>query len=915
MEVARGDTGAVFTRIAGPVAVPVADGVLAMWRTDALPEGVYTLRLQVLRRDGRTVEDRRRVTVDRTAPRLRRFAAQVGLAPEGQLAALVEIETDDLSDVIADSPQATRTATSDRHARAHGIVLPLRETAGGAVTLTVRATNGAGLRRDTTLTIPGMADARRPGLLREFETRIPDGTLLPFATDYDGDGLLEAVVGRSNAGAIGDTLLWYEWDGSAFRAAHRIETNALPRDAGDPDGDGRGDLLAGVAFATVLFEASAPLGYPDRVAFEDTKGLDGGGTARSFTAGRLTDLDGDGRGEIAGHNTHTWRFLEWDGQSYTLADSVVNPTPGDARGEIPAGPTASLRNQQSEPVAAVLDLDGNGRPEFVTTDADGDTYAIEADATGRLRATWQIVTARYAPRPRYATGDFDGDGRPDLIVLTQTLGGVRLDREQEPPLSFLTRLTASPDHQVRRADSLALGVPPSRFISLAALDVTGDGTDDLIVAAAPDLYAFSLVNRQWRLVYHRGDLHTGAPTGTRAPALVAADFDRDGARELLVPFADGHTRRLLGTGGRVVAAPAFEASGRETPRTRIVLSPSLRDSVTVYGARDGAFERIGGGVGEELLAGPLRSGMAPRFVSVAAWLGGASSALQPVEVDRRMTGVVVMATLGVRTVTLCFDPLLGPSPGMLLELDATGPLPSVRTLDGRCLSATSSQALPETVTVTWRNLVTVLGDRLPDGSRTLTRASGGALVLTGRDVLGPQQVRLHFNHPLDPVTARDLAHYRVTPAGAVQAVVFDAARPSEVVVTFTGAAAGATGLSTGLVVSGLLGAAGEALDPDGRSVSLSAAAADLRGVYAFPNPVRAGTAAAGVMIAGLPAVADVVVLGPSGVLLRRLEERDADGGVRWDLQDGGGRDVPSGVYLIRVVSEGHSALVKVAVVR
>ena len=86
-------------------------------------------------------------------------------------------------------------------------------------------------------------------------------------------------------------------------------------------------------------------------------------------------------------------------------------------------------------------------------------------------------------------------------------------------------------------------------------------------------------------------------------------------------------------------------------------------------------------------------------------------------------------------------------------------------------------------------------------------------------------------------------------------------------------------------------------------------------MYAFPNPVRPNEVAAGVMIAGLPPQADVTVLGLTGAFVRRLEERDADGGLRWDLRDEQGRDVPSGVYLVRVTSGGQAALTKIAVIR
>ncbi|NKN80561.1 hypothetical protein HF633_12375, partial [Weissella cibaria] len=50
--------------------------------------------------------------------------------------------------------------------------------------------------------------------------------------------------------------------------------------------------------------------------------------------------------------------------------------------------------------------------------------------------------------------------------------------------------------------------------------------------------------------------------------------------------------------------------------------------------------------------------------------------------------------------------------------------------------------------------------------------------------------------------------------------------------------------------------------------------------------------------------------------IRLLEETDGDGGVAWDLNDDGGRPVPSGIYLVRVEAPGHAPVLrKAAVIR
>ncbi|MGI9174770.1 MAG: hypothetical protein ACR2GR_05585 [Rhodothermales bacterium] len=50
--------------------------------------------------------------------------------------------------------------------------------------------------------------------------------------------------------------------------------------------------------------------------------------------------------------------------------------------------------------------------------------------------------------------------------------------------------------------------------------------------------------------------------------------------------------------------------------------------------------------------------------------------------------------------------------------------------------------------------------------------------------------------------------------------------------------------------------------------------------------------------------------------MKRLEERDCDGGIAWDLRDEQGSPVPSGIYLVRVEAPGERAVLrKAAVIR
>ena len=455
IDVAPGDSGDFrWTALAADRTTPVASDTLATWATDGLSEGLYTLRLSVARADGRTTESRQRVWVDRTPPVLRVLRAQAGLS-RGAPAVLLDVETDDLATVTASSGGVS--AGSDRLARVHGVTLPL--TSGpqsvGPQTVEVTSVNTAGLVTRQTVAVTVPQDLGSAGSLRERVTAIPEGSLLPLTTDFDRDGLPEVVVNRAGPGGVAtDSVLVMEWDGDDFRRVHEILAPFRPRDAGDSNNDGRGELLLTYGGASFLIEATTVGGFPDRIAFADTTALRNESSTRAFYASRFTDLDGDGIGELVGHNTRAWRVAERSGATFVTLDTLRNPTP--VSGDL-------SRNELNDAVTAYADLDGNGRAELVTLDADGDVVAYELDAAGRGVVRWTWTSQRYGFRPRFAVGRFEG-GRTGLVVATTSWSTTLSNREQEPPRTVLYRLDAR-DGQVTARDSIAFDADSQRNVA------------------------------------------------------------------------------------------------------------------------------------------------------------------------------------------------------------------------------------------------------------------------------------------------------------------------------------------------------------------------------------------------------------------------------------------------------------------
>ena len=483
-QVGDDDLGDAWTPISEPVTRQAWQDTLALWDISALPEDVYTLRLAVTLRTGATVEDRRRIYVDRSAPDV-----EIRLLDDGLVGAqhgiLADLATDDFTnaEMTVGLKGRTSVVTSDRRARRHGLVWADESGAGGTADVRLTVINAAGLETvyETTLMIP--AARFNTALFEEEALDVPHGYLLPRLTDFDRDGLKEIVLNQYENGWIGDTLVFHEWDGAGFRPAAGLLANVIPRDLGDANGDGTDELLTQVAGATLLLTASASNPYPTDVAFVDTTGLDDPFSPDAAFGARLTDLDGDGLTEILAHNTKQWRLLEFNDGTFGEVTRLDNPTA--------VAPSEIAENEFQQPEALTGDFDGDGRIDLLVGDADGDWIIYEATGDNALRVAWTHETRRYLAGSRFAQGDFDGDGQAEFVTYTQSWAGNTSDDEQEPRLGLYYFWQSVGDDAYALVDSLPIAGAPPRHGSMAAADFDGDGRDELAIVHPPGLYVLS----------------------------------------------------------------------------------------------------------------------------------------------------------------------------------------------------------------------------------------------------------------------------------------------------------------------------------------------------------------------------------------------------------------------------------------
>lgn len=242
-----------------------------------------------------------------------------------------------------------------------------------------------------------------------------------------------------------------------------------------------------------------------------------------------------------------------------------------------------------------VDLNNDGRDEFVTGDGAGFLHAFRADgseapgfpvavpASSRQGKTGGHYASIFAP---IAAGDIDGDGSPDIVAVTLEghIVAIAADGSMKP--GFPVR-TATPNWStVDKSQPLAQGIMAAPVLA----DLTGDGKDDIIVAAMDGrIYSFT----------QGGATTPGYPVTLEAEGKLARlmsspavyDINSDGVPDLIlgsnhVGDATGYLFAVNGQGSRAshaiisgfpIRVPLIKDAVLPTVGTGIPTAPAIAD--------------------------------------------------------------------------------------------------------------------------------------------------------------------------------------------------------------------------------------------------------------------------------------------------------------------------------------------------
>ncbi len=329
--------------------------------------------------------------------------------------------------------------------------------------------------------------------------------------DFNRDGKLDVAVTYlednvvrvlQNNGAGGFTLT----------GTYATGTQPYSAASGDLNGDGAPDLV------TVNTSVNSPTGTIS--VFLNN----GNGTfkpAATYTVGRLPyqvaigDVNGDGYPDLAVTN---------------YGASTVSVLYGSKNGTFTAGPTLTVGSGETNPYGVVIgDFQNNGFSDIAVTAFETNTlYVFPNNGSGAFGAPYTYATGS-GPMSLLA-GDFNRDGKPDLVVANAT-GGPAGDTNPQTSGNNVSFFAGNGNGTFKAGViSPNLNFPDS----IAAADINGDGILD-IVGVAPNFNAVEVTlgagDGTFGTIQQRA---AGQFTAKTQPwALALGDFNNDGKVDIV----------------------------------------------------------------------------------------------------------------------------------------------------------------------------------------------------------------------------------------------------------------------------------------------------------------------------------------------------------------------------------------------
>jgi len=735
---------------------------------------------------------------------------------------------------------------------------------------------------------------------RDKSYKMGNSQFAKTVVDITGNGINDFLVNDINNNL---KLNVFEFSGGAFQkiSSDNWGDFKIAKDVADIDGDGNFEILASSDRNGFVYESDNPGGLPTNLIWSDQ----GNG---NFWSSRIADTDGDGKSELLGFGSSGLRILE------TTSGNNFNQT-----ASLPFFGKDSISNSQN---SLVEDFDGDGKAEimfsniFYSPSAPGFPITCvsiyENVSDNNYRRVFIDSIFRFIKGDNIVSGDFNGDGKKDFAL------GVISNSSDFIQYYSLYAYTSTADDSYEIMDITDIyNYKDYTITSTMAADVDNDGMDEVTVNVGTLFYILKFNNSLNRFtpVYYR--------EGINSFNQIAFDFDGNGVKEIGVNTAEDSL---------IFFEKEIAFTGPATPLNLIGYS---LDSNSVFLS----FEPVAGADRYRI----YKSDSSMSFVLYDSVNGNNYTDANIINRKNYFYKVSAIDDQNPVRESMLSDPVnvyihnksklisADYSAGGFIVLKYSERIPTlIPNLESFVISGNSEPPFnPKNITVKSNyeyfltlnsipvnGIYNVKASGLSDFygspadsnsiSFTVQEADSQKFYLAKLELSGENRLTVEFNLEVDSITVKNTANYKFEPFNiSVTSVTIDNSDRRKAYLDLEKRSViGATGKNYIMKISNVFSSGGiKITEGAGSSFGLIFNKENLNEMYVYPNPYSINNGQDYITFANITRNTSIEIYDLKGKFLITISETDGNGGVEWNLKDGGGNSVPTGIYIYRATGK------------
>ncbi len=866
----------------------------------------YTLRLLVNQIDNKTLEERVNFIVDRTAPKViayNYFPALINDKETMQATVITDEPTivklfyrkkntnDEFKEIILDGFINNYKLLDDKH---FGF-LPLEEVQLGLNhEFYFEILNGSGL--SSTLKDNNSLFEIKNSITKSVVESSKKDYQLPLGRIYNGLVNFAGVANNFIALNKNDSptnLTLYEFNGNDFTERKKLEKRILI-DCGDFNNDSKTDLLS-LFVKNAFIETQTTNGQLNlETVFADTSG--------NFWAAYTGDIDSDGKFELISFANDTTTSIWEVGSRLNLSReqdlfNFANKVEGEK----------TIFNNNS---VLIGDFDSDSKKEIAVMDNYGRILLYEIINENNYQN--DAVIEHFAiveSNNEFTKGDFNNDGILDIAVLMKLENGNDL-----VPLTYLSVFSLV-DGKIKfifrnmfiNAGDNYTSKFNKKYHQIRMADIDNQPGDELIVFNFPNSYIFNYDAGKTQLIDYK--------TNVNSQSIFIGDIDNNGIKDVAIPDQEKNIFYEFAKSNLILPPQIVDYYSTDTASIFLKWEQS-QNSVYIYKGTDKNNLSLYDSTQNNFYIDENIELNKNYFYSFQFYSEIFDTILSPksnvTTVYSHLPAKLVKVEAKTKnSIELTFTDkikLLDNSLKVFLLNSLTYPNSVVASSEFSKLLTFEKIIQNGNHQISIENIRDFYNSPIKDTSLSFNvnfqDLANKKLFIEKFEVIDNNNLVVHFNFPLESNSALAPSNYIFFPENRVVDVKFLENSNNSIIIK-SKKPFGSIGKEYKLKVINVISTdetgALSISEGAGSEIVISSTAENLDDIYVYPNPINQSNYSK-ITFANLTSHTDIYIFTIDGMFVKKLEERDGNGGIDWNLIDKDGVKISSGIYFYKAIA-------------